>query len=151
MPSLMVYTEECFYFDDHIHVIARQEYMRPEITNLNFYNELGYWFGMNVRASLYENDELRPILTTELRGRGYSVEFQYSRKHLEYSCSEKGLLDSVDFYITETGEKNVLAVMEQINRSKFLKNFEVNLNFYDYCSIRQFTDSIFYSQFTKNA
>ena len=85
-----------------------------------------------------------------MRRHGHSPKFQYSRKHLEYSYSDKRVLDTVDFYITKTERKNVLAVMEQINHSKFLKNYEVNLNFHDNISIRQFTDSIFYSMFTDN-
>ena len=150
MPSLMVYTEECFYYRENIHVVAKQEFMNPDVTNLNFYNEFGFWFGIDIGASLYSSNDFEPILEEELRRHGHSPELQYSRKHLEYSYSDKRVLDTVDCYITKTERKNVLAVMEQINHSKFLKNYEVNSNFHDYISIRQFTDSIFYSMFTDN-
>ena len=32
MPSIMVYTEETFYYTDGIRVVAREEYMRPVST-----------------------------------------------------------------------------------------------------------------------
>lgn len=32
MPSIMVYTEETFYYTDGIRVVAREEYMRPDVT-----------------------------------------------------------------------------------------------------------------------
>ncbi len=38
MPSIMVYTEETFYYTDGIRVVAREEYMRPDVTELSFYS-----------------------------------------------------------------------------------------------------------------
>ena len=38
MPSIMVYTEETFYYTDGIRVVAREEYMRPDVTELSFYH-----------------------------------------------------------------------------------------------------------------
>ena len=35
MPSIMVYTEETFYYTDGIRVVAREEYMRPDVTELS--------------------------------------------------------------------------------------------------------------------
>ena len=45
MPSIMVYTEETFYYTDGIRVVAREEYMRPDVTELSFYRKEGFWFG----------------------------------------------------------------------------------------------------------
>ena len=115
MPSLMVYTEEIFYYGDHIHVVARQEFANQNVTSLAFYNEFGFWFGMEIEDSLYSSNEVEPVLACELKRYGHCPEFQYSRKHLEYSYSDKRVLDTVDFYITETERKDVLAVMEQLN------------------------------------
>lgn len=151
MPSLMVYTEEIFYYGDHIHVVARQKFANQNVTSLAFYNEFGFWFGMEIEDSLYSSNEVEPVLACELKRYGHCPEFQYSRKHLEYSYSDKRVLDTVDFYITETERKDVLAVMEQLNHSKYLKNFEVNLKFHDFVAIRQMIDSIFYGMFAQSS
>ena len=45
MPSIMVYTEETFYYTDGIRVVAREEYMRPDVTELSFYRKEGFWIG----------------------------------------------------------------------------------------------------------
>ena len=47
MPSIMVYTEETFYYTDGIRVVAREEYMRPDVTELSFYRKEGFWFGFD--------------------------------------------------------------------------------------------------------
>lgn len=49
MPSIMVYTEETFYYTDGIRVVAREEYMRPDVTELSFYRKEGFWFGLKLR------------------------------------------------------------------------------------------------------
>ena len=40
MPSIMVYTEETFYYTDGIRVVAREEYMRPDVTEPVSYTHL---------------------------------------------------------------------------------------------------------------
>ena len=40
MPAIMVYTEETYYYTEGIHVIAKEEYMRPDVTNLNFIKKM---------------------------------------------------------------------------------------------------------------
>ncbi len=146
MSSFIVYTEETFYFEDQIRAAAKDVFMRPEITELNFYNDAGFWFGTNVEESLYAGGTFLPILNMELKVHGHTPKFLYSRKHLEYSFSEKQILDKIDFYITETDCQGRLAVMEQINQAKFLKNYEVSINYLDFTEIRRFTDSVFYSR-----
>ena len=94
--------------------------MHPEISELNFYNDAGFWFGMNIEESVYSTVAFIPILEMELKVHGHTPQFLYSRKHLEYSYSEKQILDTIDFYITETDQKGILEVMEQINQSKFM-------------------------------
>lgn len=146
MASLIVYSEETFYFDDQIRVVAKDVFMHPEISELNFYNDAGFWFGMNIEESVYSTVAFIPILEMELKVHGHTPQFLYSRKHLEYSYSEKQILDTIDFYITETDQKGILAVMEQINQSKFMKNYQIPMDFHDFMGIRQFTDSVFYSR-----
>ncbi|MGN0415803.1 MAG: hypothetical protein ACI4FX_09970 [Agathobacter sp.] len=146
MPSLIVYTEETFYFEDGIHVIAKDEFMRPEMTDLNFYRDSGFWFGMSVEESLYSNGTFLPILDMELKIHGHTPKFLYSRKHLEYSYSEKQILDKIDFYITMTDRRGVLSLMEQVNQSRFLKSYEIAMDYHDFTGIRQFADSVFYSR-----
>lgn len=146
MASLIVYSEETFYFDDRIRVVAKDVFMHPEITELNFYNDAGFWFGMNLEESLYSPVSFTPILEMELKVHGHTPEFLYSRKNLEYSYSEKQILDTINFYITETDQKGVLAVMEQIDQSKFMKNYQISMDFHDFMGIRQFTDSVFYGR-----
>lgn len=146
MSSLIVYTEETFYYEDQIHVVAKDVFMHPEITELNFYNDAGFWFGMNIDESLYSSVAFTAIVEMELKVYGHSPGFLYSRKHLEYSYSEKKILDTIDFYITETDQKGVLAVMEQIDQSRFMKNYQIAMDFHDFVGIRQFTDSVFYSK-----
>ena len=51
MPSIMVYTEETFYYTDGIRVVAREEYMRPDVTELSFYKKEGFWFGFEAPYS----------------------------------------------------------------------------------------------------
>ena len=53
MPSIMVYTEETFYYTDGIRVVAREEYMRPDVTELSFYRKEGFWFGFEAPYSIY--------------------------------------------------------------------------------------------------
>ena len=53
MPSIMVYTEETFYYTDGIRVVAREEYMRPDVTELSFYQKEGFWFGFEAPYSIY--------------------------------------------------------------------------------------------------
>lgn len=127
-------------------MVARDVFLKPQITELNFYNDGGFWFGMNVEESLYSSGAFLPILEMELKVHGHTPKYLYSRKHLEYSYSEKKILDKIDFYITETDQNGILAVMEQINQSRFLKNYEISMNFHDFTGIRQFTDSVFYSR-----
>lgn len=146
MPSVIVYTEEAFYFEEQIHVVAKNVFLRPEITDLNFYHEGGFWFGMNVEESLYSSGEFLPILDMELKIHGHTPKFLYSRKHLEYSYSEKQILDKIDFYITMTDRRGVLSVMEQVNQSRFLKSYEIAMDYHDFTGIRKFTDSVFYSR-----
>ena len=56
MPSIMVYTEETFYYTDGIRVVAREEYMRPDVTELSFYKKEGFWFGFEAPYSIYTID-----------------------------------------------------------------------------------------------
>lgn len=151
MPSLIVYTEETFYFEEGIHVTAKDEFMRPEMTDLNFYRDTGFWFGMSVEESLYSNGTFLPILEMELKVYGHTPKFLYSRKHLEYSYSEKQIMDTDNFYITATDRRGIVAVMEQVNGSRFLKNYELAMDFNNFTGIRQFTDSLFYSRLSNPA
>ena len=151
MPSVIVYTEEAFYFEEQIHVVAKDVFLRPQMTELNFYKEGGFWFGMNVEEPIYSSGGFLPISEMELKIHGHSPKFLYSRKHLEYSYSEKQILDKIEFYITETDRKGVLSVMEQINQSRFLKNYEISMSFRDFTEIRRFTDSVFYSRLAGSA
>lgn len=148
MAGLMVYTEETYYFEEKIKVIVRQGVLQEREANMSFYNKDGFWFAMNVKDSIYELDGVTSLIAVKLKQHGHSPKFKYSCKHINYSCSEKQILDTVDFYITESNEPQVLSVMEQINHSPHLKAWNVNLHFSDFAGIRQFTDSIFYGMFT---
>jgi hypothetical protein len=149
MPSLMVYTEETFYYQEDIHVIARQDYLNPNETCLTFFKEGDFWFSFEIADSIYSMQGIRALIIFKMKERGHTPDFMYSRKRIEYDCSEKQILDTVDFYITESSQSGVLSVMEQINHSKHLKAWNVKMQFYDFTGIRQFTDSIFYSMFVQ--
>jgi hypothetical protein len=145
----MVYTEEEFYYEEDIHVIARQNYLNSNATCLTFYMDGDFWFSFEIEDSIYTMQGIRALLIYKMKERGHTPEFKYSRKRIEYSCSEKQILDTVDFYITESNQPGVLSVMEQINHSKHLRAWNFKTQFYDFTGIRQFTDSIFYSTFVK--
>lgn len=151
MPSIMVYTEETFYYEENIHVIAKQEYFAPGETRLNFYKEHSFWFSFDTPESIYSIQGLQPLLIYKLKEHGYTPDFKYSRKRIEYSYSDKRVFDKVDFYITESNEPGVLSVMEQINHSKHMRAWNLPLKFYDFTGIRQFTDSIFYGMFAQQS
>jgi hypothetical protein len=149
MPSLTVYTEETFYYEDDIRVKARQDYMDGSMTDLTFYMDGGIWFNYEIHDSIYTMQGMRALIVYKMKERGHTPDFLYSRKWIEYSCSEKRVVDTVDFYITETDQPGVISVMEQINRSPHLKMCCLKNHFYDFPAIRQFTDSVFYGTFVK--
>ena len=62
MPSIMVYTEETFYYTDGIRVVAREEYMRPDVTELSFYQKEGFWFGFEAPYSIYTMQGIRALI-----------------------------------------------------------------------------------------
>jgi hypothetical protein len=150
MPSLTVYTEETFYYEDQIRVVARQDTMNGSLTSLTFYKEDMIWFLYEIQDSIYTMQGMRALLVCKMKEHGYTPDFLYSCKWIEYSCSEKEVVDTVDFYITESDQPGVLSVMEQINRSPHFKAWNLNTRFYDFTGIRQFTDAIFYGTFVKN-
>lgn len=149
MPSVMVYTEETFYYEEEIHVVAKQEYFSPNETRLNFYRDHSFWFSFDSQESIYSLQGLQAILDCKLKEYGHSPEFKYSRKKIEYSYSDKRVFDKVNFYITESNQSGILSVMEEINQSKHMKAWDLNLKFDDFTGIRQFTDSIFYGMFAQ--
>ena len=104
MPSIMVYTEETFYYTDGIRVVAREEYMRPDVTELSFYRKEGFWFGFEAPYSIYTMQGIRALIELKLRQYDCTPEFRYTRKKIEYSYSEKKILDSVIFYITKSDQ-----------------------------------------------
>lgn len=89
MPSIMVYTEETFYYTDGIRVVAREEYMRPDVTELSFYQKEGFWFGFEAPYSIYTMQGIRALIELKLRQYDCTPEFRYTRKKIEYSYSEK--------------------------------------------------------------
>lgn len=89
MPSIMVYTEETFYYTDGIRVVAREEYMRPDVTELSFYRKEGFWFGFEAPYSIYTMQGIRALIELKLRQYDCTPEFRYTRKKIEYSYSEK--------------------------------------------------------------
>ena len=93
----MVYTEETFYYTDGIRVVAREEYMRPDVTELSFYQKEGFWFGFEAPYSIYTMQGIRALIELKLRQYDCTPEFRYTRKKIEYSYSEKKILDSVIF------------------------------------------------------
>jgi hypothetical protein len=147
MPSLTVYTEEIFYYQDNIHVLARQDYMNGGVTDLVFYKNEQVWFNFEVNDSIYTMQGMRALLIVKMKEHGYAPDFMYSRKRIEYSCSEKQVVDTVDFFITESDQPGILSVLEQINHSSHLKAWSLKKRFYDFLAIRQFTDSLFYGRF----
>ena len=149
MPSIMVYTEETFYYEEGIHVIAKQEYLAQNETRLNFYMDHSFWFSFDTPESIYSLEGLQAVVTYKLKEYGHTPEFKYSRKRIEYSYSDKRVFDKVDFYITESNEQGVLSVMQQINQSKHMRAWNLSLKFQDFVGIRQFTDSIFYGMFAQ--
>lgn len=149
MPSIMVYTEETFYYEEGIHVIAKQEYLAQNETRLNFYMDHSFWFSFDTPESIYSLEGLQAVVAYKLKEYGHTPEFKYSRKRIEYSYSDKRVFDKVDFYITESNEQGVLSVMQQINQSKHMRAWNLNLKFQDFVGIRQFTDSIFYGMFAQ--
>lgn len=152
MPSIMVYTEECFYYTENIHVVAREEYMRPDVTNLSFYNQDGFWFGFEAPYSIYTMQGLRALIDLKLRQYDCSTaEFLYTRKKIEYSYSEKQVLDSIIFYITKSNQPGILSVMEQINHSSHLCSWNLQLPYQDFVQIRRYTDCVFYGMFQQQA
>ena len=66
MPSIMVYTEETFYYTDGIRVVAREEYMRPDVTELSFYRKEGFWFGFEAPYSIYTMQGIRALIELKL-------------------------------------------------------------------------------------
>ena len=154
MPSIMVYTEETFYYTENIRVVAQEEYMRPDVTNLNFYQKDGLWFSMKAPYSIYTMQGIRALIEMKLKERGNcskTLEFLYSRKKIEYSYSEKQVLDSVIFYITKSNQPGILSVMEQINHSSHLCSWNLQLPYHDFIQIRQYTDTVFYGMFQQQA
>ena len=147
MPSVMVYTEETFYYEGNIHVVAREEYMHPEVTELSFFLEEGFWFGFEAPYSIYTMQGLEALVAMKLKQYGKPSKFKYSRKKIEYSYSEKNVLDSVAFYITKSDHPGILSVMEEINHSKHLRSWNIQMDYDKFTEIRQYTDSVFYGMF----
>lgn len=151
MPSVMVYTEETFYYTDGIRVVAREEYMRPEVTELNFYQKDGFWFGFEAPYSIYTMQGLRALIQLKLKQYDTAPELQFTRKKLEYSYSDKRVLDSVIFYVTKSDRPGVLSVMEQINHSTHLCAWNMCVPYDNFVEIRRQTDTIFYGMFQQQA
>lgn len=154
MPSVMVYTEETFYYSENIHVVAQEEYMRPDVTDLNFYQKDGFWFSIKAPYSIYTMQGIRALIELKLKERktcSSNPEFLYARKKIAYSYSEKQILDSVIFYITKTNQPGILSVMEQINRSSHFCSWNLKLPYHDFLQIRQYTDTVFYGMFKQQA
>ena len=90
MPSIMVYTEETFYYTDGIRVVAREEYMRPDVTELSFYRKEGFWFGFEAPYSIYTMQGIRALIELKLRQlRLYTGISLYDVRKLNISYSEK--------------------------------------------------------------
>ncbi len=154
MPSVMVYTEETFYYSEDIHVVAQEEYMHPDETELNFYQKDGFWFAIKAPYSIYTMQGIRALIELKLKERkncSSDPEFLYARKKIEYSYSEKQVLDSVIFYITKSNQPGILSVMEQINHSSHLCSWNLKLPYHDFIQIRQYTDKVFYGMFQQQA
>jgi len=147
MPSLMVYTDEEFYYEENIHVLVRQNYLIQNETDITFYMDGDFWFGFTVADSIYSMQGIHSLLSIKMKEHGHTPELKYSRKRIEYSYSDKSVLDTVIFFITESDQPGILSVMEQINHSRHLKAWNLEQQFYDFPAIRQFTDSIFYGMF----
>lgn len=151
MPSIMVYTEETFYYTDGIRVVAREEYMRPDVTELSFYQKEGFWFGFEAPYSIYTMQGIRALIELKFRQYDCTPEFRYTRKKIEYSYSEKKILDSVIFYITKSDQPGVLSVMEEINHSTHLCFWNMKVPYHDFGEIRKHTDAVFYGMFQQKA
>ncbi len=149
MPSVMVYTEETFYYEEEIYVIAKQEYFSPDETRLNFYMDRSFWFSFDTQESIYSMQGLQAIINYKLKEYGHTPDFKYSRKKIEYSYSDKRVFDKVIFYITESNQPGILSVMEEINQSRHMRAWDLPLKFDDFTGIRQFTDSVFYGMFAQ--
>ena len=78
MPSIMVYTEETFYYTDGIRVVAREEYMRPDVTELSFYQKEGFWFGFEAPYSIYTMQGIRALIELKLRQYDCTPEINHS-------------------------------------------------------------------------
>jgi hypothetical protein len=151
MPSLTVYTEETFYYEDDVRVVAKQNCMDGNLTNVTFFKEDRVWFQVDIHDSIYTMQGIKALLVCHMKEHGYTPDFKYSRKWITYSCSEKAVVDQVDFYITETDQPGVISVIEQVNRSQHLQARNLKIHFYDFPAIRQFTDSVFYGAFVRPA
>lgn len=148
MPSIRVYTEETFFYEDDIHVIVRQDYWNPNETSLTFYLRKDFWFGFVISDSIYAMQGIRALIIYKMKEHGYTPDFKYSCKRITYNYSEKKVLDRVDFYIAESDQPGILSVMEQVNNSQHMKAWNLKCKFYDFMEIRKFTDSIFYGMFS---
>jgi hypothetical protein len=151
MPSLTVYTEETFYYENDIHVVAKQNCMDGNLTNITFFKENQVWFQSDLHDCIYTMQGIKALLVCRMKEHGYTPDFRYSRKWITYCCSEKAVVDQVDFFITETDQPGVISVIEQVNHSHHLKSCNLRMHFYDFPAIRQFTDSVFYGTFVQPA
>jgi hypothetical protein len=151
MPSLTVYTEETFYYEDNIRVLAKQNFMDGNTTNITFFMDDQVWFQYEIHDSIYTMQGIKALLVCRMKEHGHTPDFKYSRKWISYNCSEKSIVDTVDFYITETDHPGTIAVVEQVNHSNHLKSRNIGMHFYDFPAIRQFTDSVFYGSYVQPA
>ena len=125
MPSIMVYTEETFYYTDGIRVVAREEYMRPDVTELSFYQKEGFWFGFEAPYSIYTMLGIRALIELKLRQYDCTPEFRY--------------------------QPGVLSVMEKINHSTHMCFWNMKVPYHDFGEIRKHTDAVFYGMFQQKA
>lgn len=72
------------------------------------------------------------MIELKLRQYDCTPEFRYTRKKIEYSYSEKKILDSVIFYITKSDQPGVLSVMEEINHSTHLCFWNMKVPYHDF-------------------
>lgn len=150
MSSLMVYTDEDYFYEEEIHVNVRQNYLIQNESRVTFYRGGNVWFTFSVPDSIYSLHGIEAMNSCKLKEYGYTSELKYSRKRIEYSYSDKKVLDSVIFFITKSDQPGVLSVMMQVNHSKHLKAWNLEKPFEDFAAIRQFTDSIFYGLFSQS-
>ena len=94
---------------------------------------------------------IRALIELKLRQYDCTPEFRYTRKKIEYSYSEKKILDSVIFYITKSDQPGVLSVMEEINHSTHLCFWNMKVPYHDFEEIRKHTDAVFYGMFQQKA